>query len=288
MIKVGLTTQCLAFGSILMLGLLGIVGVSGATTQLTNVQKLDEAMRLIQEVRNDISASTTPSATTPPATTTPTTPPGTSAASARNWGAPNAGDEFNYVGAPNSAKWGVYVGEGHGGNGRRVASAWSGDGNIMRVRGDSGGNTGGMAYKASQFRGKWETRMRAPAGDGDYHPVLLLWPTAEDWPVGGEVDYAEVFPADRQKANFFLHYGSSNSQTQASKTIDVTQWHNYAVEWTPSCMKGYIDNVEWFSDCNASHLPPRKMHMTIQLDAFGGDNGYIQSDMFVDWIRQYA
>ncbi|WP_433505400.1 family 16 glycosylhydrolase [Pseudonocardia halophobica] len=130
--------------------------------------------------------------------------------------------------------------------------------------------------------------MRAPAGDGDYHPVLLLWPDAEDWPRAGEVDYAEVSDAGRQSVDFFLHYGARNSQTHAGKRLDVTAWHNYAVKWSATCVTGYIDGEQWFRDCTVSHLPPQAMHMIVQLDAFDGTGPYTPSDMCVDWIGQYA
>ncbi|WP_218130055.1 glycoside hydrolase family 16 protein [Pseudonocardia oroxyli] len=212
---------------------------------------------------------------------------GQTAAALLGWGAPVAGDEFDYVGPPDPARWGLYEGAGHDNNGRRVASAWSVDGDVVTVRGNTAGDSGGMAYRTGQYRGKWEARMRAPVGDPDYHPVLLLWPDAEDWPVGGEVDYAEISDPDRQNVDFFLHYGASNSQTQTSRALDVTQWHNYAVEWTDRCIIGYIDGAQWFADCEPGHQPPRAMHMTIQLDAFNGDGPYRPSEMMVDWIRQY-
>lgn len=181
----------------------------------------------------------------------------------------------------------MYSGKGHAGNGTRTPGAFSIAGGLLKVHGDASGNSGGMAYRTGQFRGGWEARMRVPAGDKDYHPVLLLWPDAEDFPVGGEVDYAETTAASA-KVDFFLHYGSSNSQTHGQRSLDITAWHNYAAEWTASCITGYVDNQQFFQDCNTGHLPPRAMHMTIQLDAFDGSGPYTPTDMFVDWIRQYA
>lgn len=238
---------------------------------------------------------TTPPTTTtpPPPTTTPTTPlpagGGTSAAERFGWGTPNGGDEFNTGVRPGST-WGMYDGPGHAGNGRRTPDAFSivsvdGAG-VLRVHGDARGNSGGMAYRSGQFRGKWEARVRVTTGDPDYHPVLILWPNAEDFPVGGEVDYMEIF--DRDEVNFFLHYSAQNRQTHGSRAIDTTQWHNYAVTWDASCIRGYVDAAQFFEDCNRSHLPPRTMHATIQLDGFGGTGPYTPSDMYVDWIRQYA
>jgi hypothetical protein len=235
--------------------------------------------------------TTVPPTTVPPTTVPPTTTPPpagakcqTTAASTFGWGTPRFVDNFDRTTmGPN---WGLYEGEGHNGNGTRSPAAFTVDGDVATITGTSGGRSGGAALDGQVlYRDRIETCMRAPAGDGDYHPVLLLWPDAEDWPVGGEVDYAEIFRADRQEVNFFLHYGASNSQTHAARTVNATQWRSYAVEWTASCMIGYVDAAEFFRDCSTSHLPPRNMHATMQLDAFGGDGGYTQSIMQVDSLK---
>ena len=217
----------------------------------------------------------------------PSTGDGTTAASLFNWGTSVAGDEFNYTGAPDSAKWGVYNGPGHAGNGTRTPTAWNGNGSVMRVSGDSAGNTGGMSAKFdSRKYGRWETRMRTSVRDSEYHPVLLLWPDSGSWPCDGEVDYAEGV-SDTTKMNTFLHHSCTNQQTSASKVIDTTQWHNYAVEWTPGHISTWIDGQLLFTDTNTGHLPPGPMHSTIQLDWFPDGTTTNPSWMEVDWTRVY-
>ena len=120
-----------------------------------------------------------------------------------------------------------------------------------------------------------------------YHCVLLLWPDAEDWPVGGEVDYSEVSDGARQELEFFLHYGEDNSQEQAKTTVDMTTWRNYAVEWTAEHVVGFVDGQEFFRSENPEANPPRSMHATIQLDWFPDGNEEGPGKMEVDWIRQY-
>lgn len=236
-------------------------------------------------------STTRPRTSTPRASTTSVTPPppsggpGSEAATRFGWGVPDGGDEFTGS-ALDLTKWGPYDGVGHGGNGRRSPSAFSVAGGILTVTGLPNGTTGGMAYRDGQLHGRWETRMRVPAGDDQYHPVLLLWPDAEDWPVGGEVDYAETTAAS-DSISFFLHYSAQNRQTQASRDVDLATWHNYAVEWTASCITGYLDAVQWFRDCDAGHLPPRSMHQTIQLDYFPGRGSPQRTVMLVDWVRIY-
>lgn len=288
-----------ALGAVLALVLAigGSAYGTGDTGKVDSPEKalaaLDKAQKQLDAVREYLKKQrTTPPTTTPaPTTTVPPTivvpPPSgdlTSAAAQRGWGAPAAGDEFN-TGAVPDTNWSRYNGPGHAGNGRRVPGAFSIANGLLQVHGDANGNTGGMRYKSGQYQGRWEARVRNSGGDRNYHPVLILWPDAEDFPVGGEVDYMEI--GDRQKVDFFLHYSAANSQTHGSKAIDTTQWHNYAVEWNASCVTGWVDNAQFFQDCNTGHLPPRAMHMTIQLDGFHGSSGYIPTDLFVDWIRQY-
>jgi len=171
----------------------------------------------------------------------------------------------------------------------RSPQAWSVANGVATVSGDSAGTTGGMSAKfAQQKYGKWETRMRTNARDPEYHPVLILWPNNNTSPNCAEIDYAEG-STNTAQIKFFLHYacGGSNFQTTAAKTIDTTQWHNYAVEWTPAGITGYIDGVKTFSDTNPAHLPSVGMHQTLQLDWFPDGSATKPSQMQVDWVRVY-
>ena len=207
------------------------------------------------------------------------------AAVTHRWGRVVAGDNFQYKGSPKSSEWRVYTGPGHDGNGKRRSSAWYVNGREAVVTGDSRGKTGGMSAKFSQKYGRWETRMRTNVRDSEYHPALLLWPDVKrsNCP---EVDFAES-TKDTKKIKFFLHYGCAPKQTAGRKALDTTKWHNYAVEWTPTHITGYIDGVRWFTDSNRSHLPKGRMHQTMQLDWFPDGSRTKTSKMYVAWVRVY-
>ncbi len=222
-----------------------------------------------------------------PRTTVPRAPvaaasDGTQAATARGWTLATS-DEF--TGTALSSHWSPYDGPGNDGDGVRSPAAITVQNGVMTIRGDSKGTTGGMAWTGDQRFGKWEVRARFPKGDSQYHPVLLLWPQGE-WPQGGEVDFAETTSA-ASNVEFFLHYSSSNKQKDAQKALDLTQWHNYAVEWVDGRITGYIDGQQWFQSTDSSTLPPGPMHLAVQLDYFPNGGSPKPSEMDVDYVRIY-
>jgi beta-glucanase (GH16 family) len=212
---------------------------------------------------------------------------GTEAAVVNGWGPVLARDEFNYAGAPKRSKWKVYDAPGNAGKGFRRPTAWKVNGSVARVTGNSSGTTGGMAAKfGRQKYGRWEVRVRTNLRDPEYHSVLLLWPDSKNWPCDGEVDYGESGRSSK-RVNFYLHYGCRNKQVSAAKSIDTTRWHNYAVDWQPDEITGYIDGIEWFRSTNVAHQPPGSMHQTIQLDWFPDGTTLKKSWMEIDWVRVY-
>lgn len=241
-----------------------------------------------------------PPTTQPPATTAPptTTPPAAGTAAARyGWGpALPESDEFNYTGAPDTAKWDTAdeCWPGHDGNGRRCASKSTVQDGLLRQTGTAGGDTGWLASKRGQKFGRWEVRARsantAPSNGRQYHPVLITWPVSDAWPSGAEYDYLENGAPGEQCAEAFLHYPNHQPRVQehARKCgVDLSQWHAFGFEWTPAGLVGYIDGVEWFrhaTDC--IQCAPGPMRQTIQLDNFYG-GGMTPAVFEVDWARVY-
>ena len=159
---------------------------------------------------------------------------------------------------------------------------------LLTITGSSDGTTAGMAWGAGQRYGRWERRVRAPASDPSYNALLLLlWPDAENWPVGGEVDFMEMGDPSRRSTDLFLHYGRSNNQVHDEVAADATQWHDWALEWTPTRITAYLDGEAWFSTTDTSIFPPGPMHLCIQLDWFPEGDAVAPSTMQVDWVRQY-
>lgn len=208
----------------------------------------------------------------------------TTAADAFGWGTPNRSDDFESDAS--TGAWGIYDGQGHDGNGTRSPAAISVLDGLLTITGDPSGQSGGMAWNPGQMYGRWEGCVRSPVGSNDLHSLLLLWPDAENWPVGGEVDFMEISDPSRQTVEGFLHYGADNSQEVASVDVDATEWHAFAVEWTADRIAYYVDAEQWFKTTEEGHLPPGPMHLTIQLDNFGNPDQ--ETSMHVDWVRQYS
>ncbi len=209
------------------------------------------------------------------------------AAATHGWGTPNREDDFT----EDLSGWGVYDGPGHADKGTRSPAAASVADGVLTLNGDAEGTTAGMAWGSGkgQKYGRWEGRVRAPAGDPTYNALLLLWPDAEDFPEGGEIDFMEMTDHTRQSTDVFLHHGEDNAQEHGTVKIDATRWHNWAVEWTPKGVTTYVDGEQWWHTDKAEALPPGPMHLCIQLDWFPQerDGAVRPSQMQVDWVRQY-
>jgi len=209
-----------------------------------------------------------------------------SAAQRLGWGTPNRVDEFN---GPLGPEWVSYNGPGHEGKGKRSPSAISTSDGILTINGDSAGTTGGMAWGTGQKYGRWEGRVKAPVSDPSYNALLLLWPDAENWPVGGEIDFMEMDDPTRQSTAIFVHYGAEDNKVTSNVKVDATEWHNWAVEWTPDHIVAFLDGKEWYRTSDPEVQPPGPMHLTIQLDWFpdNGDGSVQPSSLQVDWVAQY-
>jgi len=220
----------------------------------------------------------------PPSTPAPSACPRTAAARHR-WGAPTRESTFSDPGLP--ADWHPYGPEpGHERNGTRTPRAITVADGVATITGTRDGTTGAMSWHPGQRYGRWEVCVKSDAGRGGLNAVILLWPVAEDWPVGGEVDWMEISDDSRRSTGFFLHYGRDNDQESGSVDHDSARWSAYALEWTPERIIAFLDGEQWYTTTESAHFPPRPMNMTVQLDYFGDAAG--GTAMHVDWARQWA
>jgi licheninase len=207
------------------------------------------------------------------------------AAQRNGWGEPARSTDF--AGAALPPDWHPYGPEpGHDGKGVRTPAAITvGDGSAT-IAGTAGGTTGAMSWHPGQRYGRWEACVRVDPGPDGYHAVLILWPVAEDFPAGGEIDWMEIFRGDRQEVTVNIHHGPPDRSFGGAVEHDTTRWTAWAVEWTPQHITTYVDGEQWYSTTRSDLFPPRPMNMTAQLDWFPPADG--GSAMHVDWARQWA
>lgn len=218
---------------------------------------------------------------------------GTQVALARGWGAVIAGDECVGTGRPPASKWGLYDGAGHDGNGRRSPSAFNYHDGVLTIHGDQGGTTGGAAFRYSNYGYRVEVRARAYASGGgsgsQYHFVLILWPDSDQWPQGAEYDFWEG-DVGEPDADAFLHLPNHQPyrQDRASINAKPSDWHNYAIEWNPAAqtLKCWVDGVQFYDGKGRVAQAPGPMHLTAQLDNFGGSS-HREANMDIAWVRVY-
>lgn len=275
----------------------GCAATADAGTPSLTSQKLDKILANTEQIKAKLGIvdPVTPPPVVPPVVV-PGPPPveGDTAAAKFNWGTPlPASDEFNYTGTPDPAKWGLYNGAGHNGNGHRVAARNTVMGTFLRQSGLANGDTAGMASTLNQTGGKWEVRARviADATTGNpYHAVLITWPQSNAWPQGGEYDFFEVSVGDGHATAFMHHPADTVVQDHfQSGTLDLAQWHNYGLNWdtTAKTLTGYIDGVQWFKVTDASAQAPGPMHLASQLDNLSG--GTMQAaHLDTDWTHIYG
>ena len=266
----------------------GCVGVQAARDGGGTVGRLWAALGVVVTVDAQGGARRAPAAVCPPA---PRRSNGeaTSAAVLHHWGEPTRADEFD--GTALGPAWNVYDGPGHGGKGRRTPDAVGVRDGILTITGDPKGNTAGMEWGGGQRYGRWEGRVRAPASDPTYNALLLLWPDAENFPVGGEIDFMEMMDHTRQKTNVFLHYGKSNKQVSGSVVADATAVAQLGrrVDADP---RRDLPRRQGVVAHRARRRSSRRGRCTCASSSTGSRSragGRVQtSTMQVDWVKQYA
>jgi len=164
-----------------------------------------------------------------------------------------------------SSAWGKYEGQPGGDPyGYWKPSHAVGVGGAALLRGYTDGGryvtAGFMLNSVTQTYGKYVVRARFNGGSTVEH-AMLLWPTS-GWPP--EVDFSEGPTSQGVMAT--SHWGSSNSQQHAFKRIDMTQWHTYGVEWTPTRLLYTIDGRAWAAMYGAA-VPHQPMRLAIQTQA---------------------
>ena len=103
--------------------------------------------------------------------------------------------------------------------------------------------------------GYWEIRAKLPSGVGTWPAIWMLNSKIDSigWPYCGEIDIMEHVGFDPNKVFFSIHntnlygdvHGTSQQGVYELNNLE-TSFHNYAIEWGESFIRGYIDGILYF------------------------------------------
>ncbi len=116
--------------------------------------------------------------------------------------------------------------------------------------------------------GRFEAYMRLPKGAGLWPAFWMLpYNSAIPWPTSGEIDIMEYRGDNPNQVNGTLHYGQLwpnnkyDGNSYINGAIDFSAaFHLYAVEWSPTSIRMYVDNVLYKVETN--YLTPNTLTPT--------------------------
>ncbi len=220
-------------------------------------------------------------------------------------------DEFNYNGAPDSAKWGYDIGGSGWGNNEleyytdRLQNAVVKNG-VLKITALKE-NYKGRDYTSARIvtKGKFsfkygrvEVRAKLPSGVGTWPALWMLGSNVDSahWPACGEIDIMEHLGRDMHTIYGTLHYPGHYGDHANGKTTpikDATQFHIYGLEWTPSVIKISVDGKVYQTVPNSADIPFNHNFFIILNMAMGGNFGgpvdpnVTKATMEIDYVRVY-
>ena len=168
--------------------------------------------------------------------------------------------------------------------------------------------------KVSFLYGKIEFRAQVPREKGNWAAGWTLGDTYVDeksWPYAGEIDIMESvgYEVDDETGDgiahatvhtpaYYFKIGNQISSTKEVKNI-AGEFHTYAVEWTPTEVRGYVDDEHYYTyDKNANekewpfHQPQNIILNLAMGGGWGGAQGMDETvtsqKLIIDYIRVYG
>ena len=227
-------------------------------------------------------------------------------------------DEFDTNGFPCSRNWTAEEGTGEWG--------WGNGEEQFYLRGNANAENGILSITAreEQFQdsdytsariitknkfdfthGRVEVRAKLPAGKGTWPAIWLLGSDylSNTWPKCGEIDIMEQKGWDKNTVLATTHWyeygpqpayvGHAEYSKNKSLSTSTTQFHIYALEWTSSSIKMYVDDQQVYSMDHKAYMPFDSDFFIILNVAVGGTLGGtnieagLESSMEVDYVRVY-
>lgn len=232
-------------------------------------------------------------------------------------------DEFNYTGKPDPARWAYDIGGSGWGNNElqyytdALTNARVENGKLIIQAKQE--NFNGRSYTSARLvtkkKGDWQygrvvVRAKLPQGRGTWPAIWMLASNqnygTDYWPDNGEIDIMEHVGFDPNVIHGTLHtkayYFKIGTQKSAQVTLPTafSEFHDYALEWTPLEIKILLDGKPYFNFPNSGggwqQWPfDKPFHLLLNI-AIGGDwggqkgidNTIFPQQMEVDYVRVYG
>jgi beta-glucanase (GH16 family) len=169
---------------------------------------------------------------------------------------------------------------------------------LLTAKVDGQWTSGGVMndVQAQTTYGKYLVRFRMDKANGVKY-ALLLWPASKQWPMDGEIDFAEDGGGDRSAATATVIWGqdgASREQIQRRVTSDFSSWHTVGVEWTPGQLVYTLDGAPW-ATVQTENVPSKPMDLALQTEAGSCNEWMTCTDsttpattvLEVDWVAVY-
>lgn len=168
--------------------------------------------------------------------------------------------------------------------------------------------------KVSFLYGKIEFRAMVPREKGNWAAGWTLgddYVDEKSWPYSGEIDIMESvgYEVDNETGDGIAHstvhtpayYFKINNQISSTKNVKniAGEFHTYAVEWTPTEIRGYVDGEQYYVyDKTANELEwpffkPQNIILNLAMGGgWGGAQGMDESvtsqKLLIDYVRVYG
>jgi beta-glucanase (GH16 family) len=150
--------------------------------------------------------------------------------------------------------------------------------------------------------GKIEARIAIPAFSGAWPAFWMLGDNIStvNWPACGEIDIMEHVNNDANAVGTIHWQGPDGGHASygSSTPVNVTGYHTYTIEWSPSSIKWFVDGAQYneaniANNINSTEEFHRNFFILLNF-AIGGnwpgfniDNNAFPAKMYVDWVHVY-
>lgn len=220
--------------------------------------------------------------------------------------------------SPNPTKWGFDIGTDWGNaqlefdTDRPVNASLDGNGNLAITARQEAFQ--GSAYTSARMTtedrfeptyGRFEARIKLPVGQGIWPAFWMLGADLDivGWPQTGEIDVMEFRGQELNILFGSIHGPGYSAGSAISRRFEApggrldTDFHVFAVEWTPDSIEWFLDDVSYFrvqrADVPGEWVFNHPFYIILNVAVGGGFVGppdattTFPQTMLVDWVRAY-